>query len=263
MIRVFPRRTKWTPTDALAFVGDPPLFRPPVQPVAVSVTFVDDINEGLRLQKAWSAHYPDVEVGGPAFGDPGHRFIPGRFLKPGVTITSRGCPARCPWCFVPQREGGIREYPIQDGYILQDNNILACSDGHVARVFEMLRRQKRGIVFSGGIDTARLRWHHLDLFRSVRVSEIWVACDTNGDLPALSRAAEILKEFPTRKKRCYAMVGFDGEHIIDASERMKKILDMGFLPFCQLYQGPTKRYYSREWRALAKKWARPAAYRST
>jgi hypothetical protein len=25
MIRVFPRRTKWTPTDELAFVGDPPL----------------------------------------------------------------------------------------------------------------------------------------------------------------------------------------------------------------------------------------------
>ena len=24
MIRVFPRQTKWTPTDELAFVGDPP-----------------------------------------------------------------------------------------------------------------------------------------------------------------------------------------------------------------------------------------------
>ena len=28
LIRVFPRRNKATPDDELAFVGDPPLFRP-------------------------------------------------------------------------------------------------------------------------------------------------------------------------------------------------------------------------------------------
>ncbi len=49
MIRVFPRKTAWTPTDELAFVGDPPLFRPPEQPVMVSVTFTWDIPEGERL----------------------------------------------------------------------------------------------------------------------------------------------------------------------------------------------------------------------
>ncbi len=40
MIRVFPRKTKWTPDDELAFVGDPPLFRSPDnEAVYVSVTF--------------------------------------------------------------------------------------------------------------------------------------------------------------------------------------------------------------------------------
>jgi len=52
-IRVFPRRTKWTPADDLAFVGDPPLpgFRPadPQTPVRVSVAFTWDLDEANRL----------------------------------------------------------------------------------------------------------------------------------------------------------------------------------------------------------------------
>ncbi len=131
MIRVFPRRTKWTPTDELAFVGDPPMFRPPEQPVRVSAVFTWDIPEAIRLKWAWSSYYSDVQIGGPAFDDPGGEFIPGRFIKHGVTITSRGCPNRCPWCYVPGREGLIKEFPIVSGWIIQDNNILACRRPHI------------------------------------------------------------------------------------------------------------------------------------
>ena len=99
MIRVFPRKTAWTPTDALAFVGDPPLILPSEHPVFVSVAFTWDIEEGKRLAAAWGQYFRDVHIGGPAFGDAGDAFEPGVFLKPGVTITSRGCPRNCPWCF--------------------------------------------------------------------------------------------------------------------------------------------------------------------
>jgi hypothetical protein len=68
MIRVFPRRTKWTPNDELAFVGDPPLFRPSIQPVFISCCFTWDISEAQRLFKAWNQYYPDVMIGGPARG---------------------------------------------------------------------------------------------------------------------------------------------------------------------------------------------------
>lgn len=58
MIRVFPRKTKWTPDDELAFVGDPPLFRPSDnQAVYISVAFSWDIQEGLRLKKSWKRFY--------------------------------------------------------------------------------------------------------------------------------------------------------------------------------------------------------------
>jgi hypothetical protein len=227
----------------------------------VSVTFEQDIQEGKRLGAAWSAFYRDVEIGGPAFGDPGGEFEPGMFLKEGVTITSRGCPARCPWCLVPCREGGIREYKVKPGYIVQDNNLLACSDGHLERVFRMLQDQKRGIIFSGGLDAVRIRWRHLDLFRSIRVAELWTACDSSLGLPILARAAEVLAEFPIRKKRCYVMVGFGDDGLSESERRIEAVYALGFLPFCQLYRGPGQRVYDREWKLFAKKWSRPAAYR--
>ena len=66
IIRVFPRKTSMTPDDDYAFVGDPPLWRPKADEVHVSVCFTWDIEEGHRLQEAWSQHYPAVKLGGPA-----------------------------------------------------------------------------------------------------------------------------------------------------------------------------------------------------
>lgn len=262
MIRVFPRQTKWTPKDELAFVGDPPLFRPPEQRVLVSVVFTWDIPEGERLFRAWSDYYPKVSIGGPAFNDAGAGFVPGKFIKTGVTITSRGCPKKCPWCFVPRREGKIRELSIKDGYIVQDNNLLACSQKHIEGVFAMLRRQKQAAIFSGGIDTTLLQSWHKELIDSIRLKELWVACDSMVGIPNLERAAVILEDIPAYKRRCYVMIGFNGETLKMAENRLKRVRELGFYPFCQLYQGDKRKVYSDEWKTLNRFWNRPAIYNS-
>lgn len=263
LIRVFPRRTKWTPTDDMAFVGDPPLMRPDADKVDVSATFTWDKEEALRLQGAWRQHYPRVRVGGPAFNNPGGEFVPGRYIKEGVVITSRGCPFRCPWCFVPKREGALWELPIAAGWIVADNNLLACSRPHIEAVFEMLRGQGRRAVFSGGLDLRLLRSWHIDLLKSIPLKEVWVACDTRKALPLLAERAELLADIPIRKRRCYALLGFGGETLEDAEGRLTAIYAAGFLPFAQLYRNGQPQAWSTEWRALARKWSRPAAYRST
>lgn len=264
MIRVFPSKTKWTPTDVLAFVGDPPLFRPGdrTTPVHVSVTFTWDKREAERLQKAWSQYYDDVRIGGPAYDDPGGEFVPGRYMKQGVTITSRGCPKKCPWCVVPTREGRIRELEIKPGWIVQDNNLLACSRGHVNAVFGMLRGQNRRCCFNGGLDSSFLQDWHVDLFRSVKLDELWFACDTPQGLPRLERVAKMLEGISIEKRRCYVLMGFDGETIVEANERVTAVYEMGFLPFAQLYRDDTPRQWSRDWKDLQRFWSRPAAYRS-
>jgi hypothetical protein len=261
MIRVFPRRTKWTPDDELAFVGDPPLFRPQGRTVYISVTFTWDISEASRLYCAWNQFYPDVFVGGPAWANHPGEFDPGKFLKEGVTITSRGCPWKCPWCFVPKREGEIKELEIKDGWIVQDNNLLACSKEHQEKVFKMLLRQRDRIEFAGGLDGHFLSTWHIDWFKKLRVRQFWFACDHSDSFKRLEKISDLMADFPERKKRCYVMIGYDGESIRDAETRLEKVYSMGFLPFSQLYQGEKWIEYPKEWKKLNRKWSRPAAYR--
>jgi len=216
-----------------------------------------------RLQKAWLKYFPDVLIGGPAFGDEGGDFVPGLFIKEGVTITSRGCNRRCPWCFVPGREGKVREIAIKPGWIVQDNNLLACSKEHIVAVFEMLKQQKRGINFTGGLDCRLLQQRHRDLFDQIKIDELWFACDSADSLKYLERAAEILAGISPRKRRCYTMIGFAGERIADAERRLERVYELGFFPFCQLFQSDEKKEYPLEWKKLQRKWARPAAYVSS
>lgn len=262
MIRVFPRRTKWTPDDELAFVGDPPLFRPKERCVFVSVTFTWDLPEAYRLQRTWGQHYDIVNIGGPAFDDPGMEFIPGRFVKEGVVETSRGCPKKCPWCFVPHREGNLRELPITQGYIVIDNNLLACSKEHVRSVFQMLSKQKHAAQFKGGLDATLFQVWHKDLFDSIRVDEMFFACDTPEAIKPLERVANLLNGMSIEKKRCFVMIGREND-IKEAEARLRAVYKMGFLPFAQLYQPKERIRYPKEWRDLNRKWSRPAAYRST
>lgn len=264
IIRVFPRRTNWTPVDPLAFFGPPPLFRPQdsTAQVHVSVTFTWDKSRGEELARQWSAHYRDVRIGGPAYARPGlyaDEFTPGLYLKDGCTITSRGCPKACGYCGVSIAEGPLRTIPIRPGWIVQDNNLLACSDYHVRAVFEMLRSQGRRIAFNGGLDKDYLRDWHRSLFDSIPIHELWFACDRVTDLPRLERAAKILEGIPQRKLRCYVLLGYEGESLDIARRKVERVFALGFLPFSQLYQGETLQPYSREWRELNRKWSRPAA----
>lgn len=263
IIRVFPRRTKWTPTDKLSFIGWPPLFRPPDLPVKISCVFTWDIPVCKSLLRAWSDYYSDCSLGGPAFDDPGESFSPGEFIKEGVVFTSRGCIRKCPLCFVPRREGRIRELEITPGWIIQDNNLLACSEKHIRAVFDMLREQKRGITFSGGLDVRLVKDWHRSLFDSIKIKELFFACDKVDRIKDLKKVAGIFDGIPPRKRRCYAMIGFNGESILDAEKRLEEIYSLGFYPFAALYQKSEKKEYSKEWRALVEKWSRPAAFKAT
>ena len=117
IVRVFPCGTKWTPTDPMAYIGEPGLWRPGTRttPVRISVTFTWHRQEAERIASHWRQYYDDVQVGGPAYENPGGEFTPGMFLKEGCTITSRGCPKRCGWCVVPNREGAVRLLQIKPG----------------------------------------------------------------------------------------------------------------------------------------------------
>lgn len=150
ILRVFPRRNSYTPTDDMAFFGDPGLFIPEYDEIHVCCVFTWDIPRCKELQYRWQGvTNKPVLIGGPAFGDAGGEFVPGRYVRQGVVFTSRGCVNNCGFCFVPKREGSLRLLPIVPGNIIQDNNFLACPQDHRAKVYKMLKTQRK-IEFAGG-----------------------------------------------------------------------------------------------------------------
>jgi len=265
---VFPRRTSHTPTDELAFVGPPPLWRPDrheSDEVHVCCVFTWDREKAHRLAEVWGGLYDTVLLGGPAIeagrdGDD-RPFVPGRYLELGATITSRGCPNRCAHCLVPNREGKLVELDVEPGHIIQDNNILATSRTHFRRVCEMLRTQRLP-EFRGGLEAARLSDWHVDKLRSLRLPQqdaLWFACDTESALGPLRKAVAKLHDLDRRQLRCYVLCATPGDSIAKATARLELVWQAGCLPFAQLYQ-PADRIveYSSHWKGLARDWSRPA-----
>ena len=150
IIRVFPRGTRATPTDELAYFG-PPDRNAEADEVHVSVAFTYDKSWAEHLAEKWR-HVAPVKVGGVAYGDSGQEFVPGRYIRHGYGFTSRGCPRRCWFCSVWRRDPVPRLLPITDCWNILDDNLLACPRGHVEAVFAMLRRQGRQIEFTGGLE---------------------------------------------------------------------------------------------------------------
>ena len=79
--RVFPRKTRMTPSDPLAYF-DAPGFFDEADEVHVSVTFTWDIARAEWLALQWR-HVAPVKIGGPAFNQPGAAFVPGMYVGAG------------------------------------------------------------------------------------------------------------------------------------------------------------------------------------
>lgn len=267
IIRVFPTQTSQTPLDDYTFFDGPEHFWiPEHDEVHVSCVFTWDKKRAEFLAEAWTGKAP-VKIGGPAYDDCGGEFMPGLYTRLGITHTSRGCPNNCKFCFVPKREGRIRELPIAQGNEIQDNNFLACSKEHRRKVYDMLRTQKQ-IRFVGGLEATRLTDWDIEEMRKLRIKELWLACDSDGHINTIIKTIAKLvkagfvnkKGEPARDKiRCYALIGDD----MDKNEaRLRTLYNNGALPFAQLYQPENKIEYTSDWKKFATTWSRPAATES-
>jgi len=266
LARVFPRRTKATPDDELAFFGPPGLFVE-ADEVHIDCTFTWDKPVAEWLAKQWERVAP-VKIGGVAYGDPGASFVTGRYIKRGYTFTSRGCPRRCWFCSVWRRDPKPRLLPIQDGWNILDDNLLACPDEHVISVFEMLRRQTQRVHFTGGLEAASLKDLHISLLATLTPQPVcfW-AYDPGDAFETLEYAARRLVEagFSTKghRLRCYVLVGYPLDTFELAEHRLRQMLSIGFTPFAMLWRpehaSQMKWAPGPEWKAFQRRWARPAA----
>ena len=260
IIRVFPIRTSATPDDELVRIRAVPTLFDEADEVHISVAFSWDIPWAERAARQWEQVAP-VKIGGPAYNEPGGEFVPGMYMKRGYVITSRGCPNRCWFCAVPKREGGqLRELPVRDGWIVTDDNILACSNEHIDEVFAMLARQPHRPQFVGGLEAALLTPEMAGRLRALHPDSIYFANDTPNDLDPLITAGRILLDAGFTKAshvlRCYVLIGYKGDTFEKAQQRMGETWRAGFMPFAMLYRDREGKS-DKAWRRFQRQWANP------
>ena len=256
--RVFPRRTNATPIDNLSFIGEPlTLFPPEVDEIHISVTFTYDLDYALFLKREWSRIAP-VKIGGPATGERSEEFISGKYLKKGYVITSRGCRNRCWFCSVWKREGDIRELPITEGYNILDDNLLACSENHIKKVFEMLSKQKEKAEFTGGLEAALLKLWHVEYLKDLKPKRFFFAYDTPDDKEPLFEAGKLLLNNGFTKNshclRAYVLIGYPKDTFEKAEKRLYETIDAGFFPMSMLWRND-KGTREKDWISFNHQWA--------
>ena len=265
LARVFPRKTKASPTDAMCFFGPPDMFVE-ADEVHVDVTFTADIPKAERLADQWRYVAP-VKIGGVALGDPGCEFVPGKYIKLGYTFTSRGCPRRCWFCSVWKRQPEATPLPITEGWNVLDDNLLACPEPHVRAVFAMLRRQKRRVEFTGGLEALSLQDYQVGLLADLKPRpNCFFAYDPGDPFETLKSAADrMLAAGFTRRShrlRCYVLIGYPKDTFATAETRLRDMVAIGFTPMAMLWEPETpsaeKYRPGPEWHGFQRRWVRPA-----
>lgn len=271
LIRVFPRKNRATPDDELAYFGPPDLFAE-ADEVHIDLTFTIDKPRAEWLAEQWQ-HVAPVKLGGVVTeretGDPYPLdFVPGRYIKPGYTFTSRGCPRRCWFCGVWKLRPTATPIPnFPDGWNVLDDNLLSCPEPHVRAVFAMLVRQGRRIEFTGGLEAAALQDYQVGLLVDMKPRpNCFFAYDPGDPFETLKSAADrmIAGGFTSRshRLRTYVLIGFPKDTLALAEARMYQMLSIGFTPHAMLWapETPSAQKYrpGPEWRRFQRLWARPS-----
>lgn len=254
IIRAFPRKTNATPDDENVRIGMPGMFDE-CDEVHISVTFDWDKKYAEEMEYQWKPYAGKTFLHGPAYNHPGGEFEPGMYLKKGYTITSRGCPNKCWFCQAWKNEGNeIRELPIKEGFIVLDNNLLACSKEHILSVFDMLSIQKEKARFTGGLEAKRFKDWHCALLKVAKPKTVFFAYDEPDDWEPLVEACKKLKRWEMLKKTehiycCYVLIGYPRDTIDKAEKRLNDVVNLGLFPQAMLYENDdiTWKRFQREW----------------
>jgi len=144
-----------------------------------------------------------------------------------IGFTSRGCIRRCPWCIVPEKEGGIRAVArIYEFWnrrhrkiTLLDNNLLAAPNWK--QTMEDLIAEGLEVDFNQGLDIRLLNEKNVAYLRQVKTKELRFAFDDIGYEKAVRGGIELLlgNGYRSRKLAFYVLYGFPDDNT--ALERVK------------------------------------------
>ena len=160
-----------------------------------------------------------------------------------IGFLSRGCIRNCPWCVVPRKEGGIRQYDdierIAQGrrhVVLMDNNFLANDVEFVKEQIEKSVKAKLRIDFNQGLDARLVTPEFAKLLALAKWSRyIRFSCDTSGMIEPLSKAVKMLRQAGYNGEIFVYVLAQDPTESLDRIQRILAI-DKKITPYCQPFR---------------------------
>lgn len=173
-------------------------------------------------------------------------------VKPRINwgFTTRGCIRNCPFCVVPEKEGGIKVvgdiYDIWDGaaekITLLDNNILALPD-HFFKICNQLKKENLRVDFNQGLDCRLLTEKVAQTLKGLRIKHYRFSFDHPSQKSFVKKAVGLLKKYKM-DTTWYVLVGFDTD-IEEDFERLNYLRNNGQGVFVQRYNFVRKPIYIR------------------
>lgn len=156
---------------------------------------------------------------------------------------TRGCPNRCKWCVVPQKEGKLSPYMdveeiAIDGrknLILMDNNIMASEYG-LQQIEKIVRLGVR-VDFNQGLDARLVTDDIARLLAKVKwMKRIRFGCDTPGQIAECERATALIDKYGYKGEYLFYCILLDD--FKESFNRVNHWKKKGgrFLPHCQPYR---------------------------
>lgn len=183
-----------------------------------------------------------------------------------VGFLTRGCPRKCDWCFVPEKEGPIRphadieEFARHKDVVLLDNNVLASPHG--IEQIEKIARLGLRIDFNQGLDARLIDGGVARLLSKVKWrNAVRLACDHKGQMKSIQKAVTLLRwqNVTPRRYFVYTLI----RDIEDALERIKFLKGLDLDPFAQPYiSAENPKPPTKEQSALARWCNHKAEYKS-
>lgn len=155
---------------------------------------------------------------------------------------TRGCIRSCPWCIVPEKEGGMSEVgDIEQiagdrrDVVLMDNNFLAASPEFVREQLEKAARIGVRLDFNQGLDARLMTSEYARLLVNCRwIRFIRFSCDSDAMIPTIAEAVKMIRSTGSRREiYCYMLVTDD---LQSAERRLKTLVGLGVTPFAQPYR---------------------------
>jgi len=161
------------------------------------------------------------------------------FMDYAMGFTTRGCPRRCPFCIVPQKEGKLRIvgnvedfYGGQGKVVLLDNNLTAAPMVHFIKIMGQLKKTGAHVDFSQGLDLRLLTDEHCEALKGVRLwKQIHFAWDrVQEETKIMDGLRTFENHFPPRRAMIYVLIGFDSTPE-DDMHRIESLRVRGYNPF--------------------------------